>query len=211
MHGIYGRWVQVGAEFRDGRYTRVPCRCVCGSIGSPRKAYLLSGRSRSCGCLMREVNARRHHTHGASGTRSLGGEHRGAWPEYGIWNAMRQRCANANDRHWKEYGGRGITVCERWASFANFIEDLGRRPDPTLTLERRDNECNYEPGNCFWATRTEQANNKRNNKMLTYAGRSLSISAWGRETGLPASALYKRVEMGWSTERILTTPSRGMR
>lgn len=142
--------------------THVVCLCDCGT--AHRLLARNWGRTRSCGCLNREVAARRATIHGRAGS-----------PEHNTWSSMIQRCTNPRYKQWDDYGGRGITVCDRWMIFANFFADMGPRP-PGLTLDRIDNAANYTPGNCRWATWTEQANNKRPHKkwgrrvLLTCAG-----------------------------------------
>lgn len=113
---------------------------------------MLRGESRSCGCLKDEILKTASRTHGHSSPVS---------PEYRAWNNMRNRCSNPKVNHYQDYGGRGIRVCARWQIFENFLADMGRRPSPLYTLERMDNDGNYEPGNCKWATRYEQQHNKR--------------------------------------------------
>ena len=131
-----------------------------------------------------------------------------ALAEYRIWTNMRRRCLNPADSGWPKYGGRGIKVCARWMVFAAFFADMGARPDPKLTLERIDNNGNYEPGNCKWATRAEQAANKRppRLKLLTLDGVTLSKAAWAKRLGIKPATIYQRLRYGWSVERTLTTP-----
>ena len=118
---------------------------------------------------------------------------------------MRQRCLNPNNPKYSVYGGRGITVCERWGDFALFLADMGD-PEPGMTLDRIDNDRGYEPGNVRWATRLGQANNRRDNQHITFNGVTLTFAEWGRVTGLGKSTIARRHANGWSVERILTEP-----
>jgi hypothetical protein len=120
---------------------------------------------------------------------------------------MKQRCQNPNNPSYHNYGGRGIKVCERWFSFENFISDMGMRPTNDHTLERINNDGNYEPSNCKWATRTEQARNFRSNRMLEFNGEKKCISAWAKELGLTHDSISRRLRRGWSIEEALTKPS----
>lgn len=115
------------------------------------------------------------------------------------------RCYNPKDIRYPNYGGRGITVCERWHTLENFLADMGKRP-PGLTLDRLDNDGNYELSNCEWRTNRDQANNKRNNKLLTLHGKTQTRAQWSRKLGIAAGTIGQRLASGWSVERALTTP-----
>jgi hypothetical protein len=129
------------------------CLCVCGQETEARIYDLLRGNIRSCGCLLQDVLRERNRTHGHA---ARGGKH----PLYGTWQNMRNRCENPNVGEWKNYGGRGIAVCERWHKFENFLADVGERPNG-MTLDRIDNDGDYEPGNVKWSSRPEQMRNRR--------------------------------------------------
>ena len=131
-------------------------------------------------------------------------------PEHTAWMNMKYRCNKPSTKGYERYGGRGIKVCEQWNSrlgFIAFLNDMGERPTPNHTLERIDNNGNYEPSNCRWATKQEQQNNKRNNRLIEYKGRKQSMSTWARELGLNINTLKTRLNMyHWSEERALSTP-----
>jgi len=130
-----------------------------------------------------------------------------SWPEYTSWRSMRDRCYNPKARNYRHYGGRGITVCERWrTSFAAFLADMGRKPSIKHTLDRYpDNNGNYEPGNCRWATPLQQCQNMRTTRLIAFNGESLSVAAWARRLGLDHSTLQERLAK-YPVEIALGTP-----
>ena len=126
-----------------------------------------------------------------------------------IYRGMINRCYDPKDRNFKNYGYRGIGVCDRWRlSFEAFCADMGERPEPQhlYSIERIDNNGNYSPDNCKWATKAEQALNKRSNLRLTFNGQTLTLSQWTKLLNFKASTLHNRLKLGWSIERALTTP-----
>lgn len=124
-----------------------------------------------------------------------------------IWRGMRRRCYDTNIQGYANYGGRGITVCDRWRdSFENFYADMGERPSKQHSLERRDNNGNYTPHNCYWATNIEQHNNTRRSVFLEFQGKKQTITQWARELNINVATLYNRVRRGWDVTRILTKP-----
>lgn len=166
------------------------CRCECGNGTVVSGHALAKGHTKSCGCLMKV----RPIKHGKARTRI-----------YRIWTAMRQRCENPNHENFHSYGGRGITVCDRWQEFENFYIDMGD-PKAGMTIERIDNLKGYSPDNCRWASRMEQANNRRTNTPLTFRGQTLTISEWSRAINIPKWVLLKRLNLGWPADRILMEP-----
>lgn len=132
----------------------------------------------------------------------------GKTAEYKAWMSMKHRCLNPNATNFKHYGGRGIKVCDRWAnSFQAFLDDMGKKPTARHTLDRIGVHGNYEPGNCRWATHSEQSKNKKNSMILTFQGKTQCESDWCAELGLPRRVIFQRIKkLKWSVEKALTTP-----
>lgn len=153
----YGRLVVMGqAPGRQDNKLMWRCQCDCGNEKITSGRLLRRGSVQSCGCLRAEMQATRALKHGMDRT-----------PEHRTWVAMRQRCNNPNDTSFEYYGGRGISICERWmASFEAFFSDMGAKPFPGATIDREDPDGNYDPGNCRWASRKEQSNNQRRFKSV---------------------------------------------
>lgn len=195
----FGRWTVKRFDHKRGKAKYWLCRCSCGNekvIGETTFRY---GGSTSCGCRRNEVVAARSTTHGKS-------KGSGPSPEYITWANMIQRCTNPKHPRFNDYGGRGITVCDRWLTFENFYEDMGQRPQG-LTLDRYPNiNGNYEKSNCRWGTDLEQGEGKRNNAMLTYKGETLSRPAMARKYNVSRGLLKGRVQRGWSVEDAIETP-----
>lgn len=189
----FGRLTVTGPAERGGdRRKRWICRCDCGTATTVRAANLTQGYSQSCGCLATESKLARFTTHNMTGT-----------PEFAIWKGMHSRCRDKGNSGYELYGGRGITVCERWSKFENFYADMGLRPDG-MTIEREDSNGNYEPSNCRWATPTEQANNTSRNKLITVGDRTMTMAMWSREPGAAAYvAIQARLLRGWPAERAV--------
>lgn len=170
------------------------CICSCGKTLRVRLAALKNGNTTSCGCRQKEVNIARSTKHGYARTK-----------EYHVWAAMVQRGkGNANK---EEYGDRGIGICARWvSSFADFLEDMGPRPSPKHTIDRIDNDGNYEPGNCRWATMKDQALNTRRTLKVEFNGEIRILQHLSEEHGINHRVVYDRLRLGWTVEKALTTP-----
>lgn len=191
---VFGRLTVLATGLRTGTYrSYAVCRCECGT---PPKATRIDGLRRgavvSCGCYQSEVSS----THGLTGD-----------PLIWRWKHMVRRCTDPDDQAFPNYGGRGITVCERWMDARNFVEDMRPGYSAGLELDRIDNDGHYEPGNVRWATRSQNADNRRTRHLMTLNGRTQSLRRWAEETGLNEGTLWERVVVWhWDDERALTTP-----
>lgn len=157
------------------------CLCDCGNATTVAGASLTRGVSTSCGCYRSEYVAKKSTTHGATGTKALS-----------VWKNMMRRCFSPTTDTYKHYGGRGITVCERWRKFENFLADMGQPPSG-YTLERVDNNGNYEPANCRWATNKEQRSNRRVSLYVEHDGVKMLASEYADLLGIPRSTVYARL------------------
>jgi hypothetical protein len=180
----------------DSLIGKVVAQCSCGSKPFLILAFLLtSGRRTSCGCGKQSGISPK--THGMSHT-----------PIYRLYRGIHARCYNKNHKDYKTYGAKGIEMNDRWLGprgFINFYADMGERPGD-LTIEREDYTKNYGPDNCKWATRTEQANNKSTNRLITYQGKTQNMTQWASEIGLKYMTIYDRKARGWTDEDTLSTP-----
>lgn len=171
------------------------CKCSCGKESVVNSPQLKNGSTQSCGCLHQEIRSKLLTTHGMSKTHL-----------YRTWKSMMSRCYNAHTHAYKNYGGRGITVYEQWHDFLKWKDYMGDKPSPKHTIERINNNGNYEPGNVKWSTRKEQANNTRRNHIIEFNGQTKTVRQWSEHTGIPYKTLYARLQYCWDVERALTTP-----
>ena len=165
--------------------------CDCGNEIERFGFYVVHKGQKSCGCYAKENPA--HLKHGKTGG-----------PGYAVWAGMRQRCQNPNSAAFRDYGGRGIVVCERWSKFENFIADRGQ-PPPGMSLDRKDNDGPYSPENCHWASKKTQVRNRRVTTMYTYQGETKSLPEWAEHFSIPYPTLWVRYsKMGWRDEKLFS-------
>lgn len=194
----YGRWTVLERYPRDERKRYMAlCKCECGTERVVDYQQVRAGSSKSCGCLNREKSSARHKTHGL--TKS---------PIYSVWKNMKRRCTNPDAKDFYLYGGRGISVCERWMDFNNFYADMGDIPFKSAQLDRIDSDGNYEPSNCKWSSPSEQMRNRRDNRMIEHNGEYLCLTDWESKAGFPRNMLYSRLKNGWSFDKAINTPPR---
>lgn len=195
------RLTVISNVFKIGKISHVRCRCDCG-IEILIKPSSIGVHKKSCGCIMKEVQKNnldsRRTTHGMTGT-----------PEYNIWQHIIKRCENARCKDYKNYGGRGIVICDSWRhSIESFLSDVGNRPSPAHSIERIDVNGNYELKNVKWASKIEQANNTRKNRHLTYNGETHTTAIWARLLNLNREIIKDRLRWGWTDAEALSTPVR---
>lgn len=188
----FGRLVAVRLSGRSKAGARWLCKCDCSKMTIVEIGNLVTGHTKSCGCYSLEISAAKFFKHGLSQTK----QHR-------VWSSMIERCSNPKNKCYKMYGGRGIKVCDRWKSFSNWWKDMCKGYEPKLTLNRMNNDGNYEPSNCCWASLVDQANNRRTNHFLILKGKRLTIAQWSRKIGIHQATLWQRINRGWSISRAL--------
>jgi len=171
------------------RKTYWRCRCACGTEKVVNAQKLRLRTTLSCGCFQRDRVAETFTTHGHTRKRTIS-------REYAVWINMYQRCTNPKHPSFADYGARGINVCESWRKFENFLSDMGERP-PDTTLDRIDNDGNYEPTNCRWANVNTQARNRRTSRFIRCNGNLITIAEAAEQTGLSKDTIYMRIHRGW--------------
>ena len=193
---VFHRLTVMSLPYKQGRFWFVDTRCSCGNSYKAKTQAIKSGNTKSCGCfaIERRYQVKARLSHGKKYSRV-----------YVKWGGMLSRCRNPNASQYEKYGGRGITVCERWSTFENFYADMGD-PPPRHSIERIDVNGNYEPGNCRWATDKEQANNRRNTRFYEVGGQRMTISDVAAQAGMPAQIIAGRMTSGWTIERAISTP-----
>lgn len=180
------------------------CQCDCGGIIIVIAAKLRNGHTRSCGCLYKDSRKWAALIHGHATVK-------GETSEYRSWRGMIQRVFNPKNNNYPRYGGRGIKICDRWLGehgFENFLEDMGPKPGRGFSIERRDNDGDYEPNNCYWATPKEQAANRSSRKVIEVKGIKKSQHEWGIFLRVDERLIHNRLRLGWSEERAILTPFR---
>lgn len=195
----FGRLTAIEDVGKDGCGFRLwRCVCECGNEAVVPSAQLIRSHTMSCGCLQRDRNRESKTTHGKSSSST-----------YATWCCMIGRCTNERNADHKHYGGRGISVCERWKRFSNFLDDMGEKPEG-MSIERIDNNAGYSPENCRWATQAEQTRNKRTTRNYTMNGITKCIAVWSREYGVPEMTLTRRLNKGATIEDALGLASTGI-
>lgn len=197
--------IETTGKNKAGQY-RWRASCVCGKDIIALGSNIIRGDTQSCGCLQKERAAQAHFKHGGSSCK-------GHTKEYATWSRIKNRCCNPKSLDYLDYGGRGIKICDRWLDpehgFENFLADMGPCPSPKHSIERKDNDGDYCPENCVWATQKEQQNNRRNNHKIEFRGETKTLMQWSEEKGINRGTLRTRIEdLGWPIEKALNTPAR---
>lgn len=182
--------ISEASNSKSGR-TQWNCICDCGKEKIVPTKWLRNGQAVSCGCYNREKSTK----HGMCQTRT-----------YKIWAGMISRCTNPQNSRWKRYGGRGITVCNKWLEFESFYKDMGEAP-VNCTLDRVNNDKGYSPENCRWTTPKVQSNNRENNRRITCNSETKTLSEWAEQTGLSKTVIANRLKNGWSVDDALSVPA----
>lgn len=194
----YGRLTVLSFAGYNNHKTPKPqweCQCECGEVVVIAGYHLKNGNTSSCGCLRKETAKERATYHGMKGSRT-----------YQVWQGMKARTTNPNNSHYSAYGGRGIKVCQKWFdSFEAFLSDMGEAPDG-MSIDRINNDGNYEPSNCRWATSKQQCRNNSRNVWIEANGVRKCLKDWADELGCTSHAIQKRINRGWSESDAVTIP-----
>jgi len=191
----FGRLIVLKFDRRVKNHSYWLCKCECGNTKSIRHDHLVSNKIRSCGCLQKEIIKNLNLSHGMTKSST-----------HQVWCAMKTRCYNKNNHGYKYYGARGIKICKRWNKFKNFYKDIGEKPKG-MSIDRIDNNGNYKPSNCRWATQKEQCRNTRRNHNITFKNKTQCITAWAEEIGINRRTLQHRFNFNWSIKKAFETPS----
>ena len=199
---VFGHLTAISCERNDAHGNKIwRCVCECGNYAYVTASHLLSGHTRSCGCIVSQRLTKRNTTHGQSSERL-----------YRIWKAMRQRCNNHNHAAFKRYGGRGIKVCDGWKEFGVFQEwAISHGYSDVLTIDRINNNGNYEPSNCRWVTLKEQQDNRSSRREITFNGQRKTLTEWSKIAGINISTLHGRLKSGCSLDRAFATSAANAR
>ena len=195
----FGRLMAESFAFKRGIKLFWNCLCECGNHVILPIGNISNGHTKSCGCLNVDRIIERNTKHGL-------------WKssEFSSWMSAKDRCFNPAEQSYKHYGGRGITMCDRWKnSFAAFFEDMGQKPTPNHTLDRIDNDGHYQPGNCRWATHRQQMANRRNSILITHKGETLCLAEWSRKLEIHYGTLLGRYMRNPEHPNLLGPPRKG--
>ena len=193
----------IGARFRVNGDFHCVVACDCGNIVVMRHGNVVNTKCnvQSCGCVQKSTRRTCARTHGHSC-------HKNRSREYRAWTAMKERCYNTHADRYERYGGRGITVCERWMeSFENFLEDVGPAPSSKHSIDRKEVDGNYEPGNCQWATPREQSLNKSNSVRAAVYGKTMPVLDWSAISGIIPQTIYYRLKKRWPDKLAVFAPN----
>lgn len=186
--------IRIDGKDNWGKY-RWLCQCDCGKKTIVTGTCIRSGHIKSCGCLAQQNRK----THGHFQNRKMSGT-------YCSWSNIIQRCTNSRNKDYHYYGGRGITVCEQWRKFENFLKDMGQKPTDKHQIDRIDNNGSYCPANCRWTTSKINCRNRKNNHLETYNGETKTLAEWAEEFEISYDMIRLRLKRGWSIKESLTTP-----
>lgn len=194
---VFGRLTAIKRVYKNGEKRTIwACKCSCGKTTEVWSYSLIRGNTRSCGCIRVEKSRGMLFKHGLS-----------SHDLFTVWVNMRRRCEDAKDKSYPRYGGRGITVCDRWSEFMNFFNDVASGYSKGMSIDRIDNDGPYSPDNCKWSTSLQQARNKQNTIRIDSPWGHIPIKEASELSGIPYKRLFNRHKAGWSTDRIFNLPA----